>query len=255
MEKKNLNRVYGEEGPEVQDQYEISRDKLFSSLFRTLKDEGIFSRLQRGCEGRGSKSIVYFPASNRQRETIIFSSLSDGDDSLEFIGGDMVEKLVHEGKGHFSASGDGAKNNNMDFVAADGCCIPFKNDSLEAIVDIAGAGWYVLDADTGEEAASNLKSIFYEWYRVLGEGGCVVLDDFHHYWPNGHIQPENYSGKEGRYESTVHRIEKKAPDIFESIKNGEFRFQTDEGSAVAFKTRPVKLKNGNGRVYVFEKRQ
>lgn len=260
MEKKNLKDVYGREGPDVQDQYEISRGKLFSSLFHTLKDEGVFSRAQNkktdGSREKGSSVLgVYFPAANTQFETIIFSSLSDGDDSLEFIGGDMVEELVHKGKGYFSAARGGAKNNNADFVAADGFRIPFKNGSLGTIVDIAGAGWYALDADTGEKAASNIRSIFYEWYNVLGEGGSVIFDDFHHYWPNGHIQPENYSGEGGRYESTMHRLEKKAPDIFESIKNGEFRFQTDEGSTVAFKTRSLKLKNGNGQVYIFEKWQ
>ncbi len=201
------------------------RDREFSDLFEALKSDGLFSR-----NAGKEKKRVYFPAANRQLETRTFSYRCLHDDSIAFIGGDIVGSKVREGK-------DRLKQGNADFVVADGFRVPFENGSLDAIIDIAGAAWYALDTPVKGKADNDLKFLLYEWHRALGPKGAVILDDF----------PKNDGSG---YLTTMRWFRERCPDIFENIKKGGFCFSVGD-YRVAFKARTVKM--SVGQAHVFEK--
>lgn len=216
--------TYEKMSPDWQDRQK-GREKEFSELFNALKREGLFSR-----DNGKERKRVYFPAANRQLETLTFSYHCRYDDSIALIGGDIVGSQVHKGKTRL-------KQGNADFVVADAFHVPFENGSLDAIVDIAGATWYALEPySPGKSSRDNFKSLLHEWHRALAPKGAVVLDD--------------YVGTSNIRLSTMKWLEETCPDIFENVKKGGFYFPVGD-YRVAFKARAVKLKTG--QAYVFEK--
>ncbi len=221
--------IYEKMSPDWQDRQK-GRNSEFSELFNALKKDGLFSR-----DNGKERKRVYFPAANRQLETIMFSYHCRYDDSIALIGADIVRGPVHEGKKRL-------KQGNADFVVADGFRVPFEDGSLDAIVDIAGATWYALEPHSpGKSSRDNFKSLLHEWHRALGPNGVVVLDD---YPEHGNAYVSN------TYVSTIWWVGEMCPDIFENVQKGGFHFSVGD-YRVAFKTRAVKLKAG--QAYVFEK--
>lgn len=231
-----MESIYGEKDPTWQDT-QHGRDKEFSELFDALKKDGLFSK-----DNGKEKKRVYFPAANRQLETLTFSYHCRNDDSIAFIGGDIVRSQVPEGKKRLKP-GDGG---NADFVVADAFHVPFEDGSLDAIIDIAGATWYALaPCSPGKSSRGNLKSLLHEWHKALGPKGVVVLDD--------------YSGKGSEYLTTMDWFRAACPDIFKNIKKDGLYFSVDD-YGVAFKAKTVKVggvralsRPLGGRAYIFEK--
>ncbi len=228
--RRKMEFTYTRVDPNWQD-HQLGRDREFSELFDALKGDGLFSK-----DNKRERKRVYFPAANRQLETRVFA---DHCDDVLFVGGDMVRSAVAEGKTR-------TKSQNADFVVADGFRVPFEDESLDAIIDIAGASWYALEPHSpGESSRDNFKSLLHEWHKALGPSGVVVLDD--------------YFGNDSRYLTTMDWFREACPDIFENVKKGGFYFTVDD-YRVAFKARTVKVGSSRalprqlgGRAYIFEK--
>lgn len=193
-------------------QDKTDRVKLFSHLALTLEREGVL----------GSSGLVYCPAANTQAEIRAFGPLFP---DHQFIGGDIVESAVVEGKRRMERDGE---IKNSSFVIADGFYPPFKNGRIDSIVDFHGAAWHAA-------SENKIKSLLSQYHKILAESGRLVIDDY----------------PQGGYPSTIDLM---APALGEVFGSGKVEFN-DDGYEVKFRIRRFRVagENERCRAYVFEK--